>query len=398
MKNFTYILNALLIFLFCNCTEEIFFETETLESALVIEATITNELTTQEIRLSRTYAFDVDGPQPETGATVTLVMASGTLSFEEDVPGRYISSTPFAASSQEEYSLQIRTSNGRNYNSTPTQLTPTAQMEQLYTEREIIDGDSDGVSILVDSFDPTGAAQFYRFEYAETFKVISPKYSPIELFVIDPTFPTCSVGLRLKPEQKQICYGTNLSDKVIIASTSELNEDRLERFPVRQISIDDYIIRERYSILVKQFVQSQDAYNYQKTLQEFSTEGSIFSQSQPGFFSGNIISETNPDEKVVGYFEVSSVTSQRIFFNFEEVFDDADKPSFPSSCREFAPDRIGDFDCGSLISGIQLEQITYLTPNTPGSGVGYGPYIVVPRSCGDCTVFGENVIPDFWIE
>jgi len=33
-----------------------------------------------------------------------------------------------------------------------------------------------------------------------------------------------------------------------------------------------------------------------------------------------------------------------------------------------------------------------------GSVEGGGPFFVARRECGDCTVLGSNVVPEFWTE
>ena len=38
------------------------------------------------------------------------------------------------------------------------------------------------------------------------------------------------------------------------------------------------------------------------------------------------------------------------------------------------------------------------TFGAPEDEEGEGPYRVVPRFCIDCTVFGTNIKPEFWIE
>jgi hypothetical protein len=72
MKNkLTYFLAMLSISL-GSCIKEIDFETETFESALLVEARITNDEKNHEIKLSRTYRFEDDGPDPETNAIVKI--------------------------------------------------------------------------------------------------------------------------------------------------------------------------------------------------------------------------------------------------------------------------------------------------------------------------------------
>ncbi len=48
-----------------SCTEKIAFYSDSFESMIVIEGTITNEQKIQTIKISRTYPFEEEGPLPE---------------------------------------------------------------------------------------------------------------------------------------------------------------------------------------------------------------------------------------------------------------------------------------------------------------------------------------------
>lgn len=396
-----YKLYIAILLLLTSCTEEITFETQALESALVVEATITNEEKSHVITLSRSYAFEAEGPIPETGAQVKIETSSGNILFEEEEPGRYVSANAFSAQPNESYELFITTSNGTSYASSTTQLTPATPIGELYAVRETTDMDEDGVSIKIDSYDPTGNSKFYRFEYEESYKIIAPKWDPEDLVVVDPMWPYCIVELVPKTEEKRTCYGSEISKKIIIGNTTELDEDRLDRFVVRQISNQNYIITHRYSILVRQFIQSQEAHSYYEALKEFNDEGSIFSQDQPGFFSGNISAVNNPSEKVIGFFEASFMSSERLFFDYEELFPNDPKPPYVSTCIEYRPVRDQGHptdQCGSLINALLNYEIAYVRPSEEPETIYEGPYWMTPIVCGDCTILGSNVKPDFWID
>jgi len=389
---------ALVVVPFGGCVEEIGFENESFESALVVYATITNEEKQQEVFLSRTYRFEDGEPIPESNATV-VISGNGTVyEFEEDEAGRYVSKSTFRAVPNVDYQLQINSSNGRTYSSSPTQLTQTSQIDALYAERETNDDGVNGVSIYVDSYDPTGNTQYYRYEYEETFKVIAPDWKNIDLIVLEED-PFCIIGEVERPEEQRICYRTENSIDMNLASTEALSEDRLLRHLARFVRSDDYKISHRYSILVKQFIQTEAAHNYFKTLQNFSNEGSLFSQVQPGFVAGNIISENNPNEKVIGFFEVSSVTSERIYFNYEDHYPNESLPPYINGCEEKSPDRFTEHFqktevCGPLINIVKSRVMVYFAATNSY----IQPYRMVPRVCGDCTVLGSTEPPAFWIE
>src|SRR5690606_13165967 len=118
-------------------------------------------------------------------------------------------------------------------------------------------------------------------------------------------------------EPEIICYSTEYSTGINQTTTTELNENRVVRFPVKYLSKLDAKMQTRYSILVKQYAQSLEAYTFYKIVKELGSVGNLLSQGQPGYVAGNMVSEANPEEKVLGFFEASSMTSKRIYFNYE---------------------------------------------------------------------------------
>ncbi len=384
------------VFFLHGCIEEIDFETETFESALVVEATITNKTKLQTITLSRTFQFEEDGPSAETNATVLVSDSMGNeYSFEEtDVPGVYQSTTTFSAQLDRDYELSIITANGRTYGSNPTALESTTQIDDLYAERETNESGELGVSIFVDSNNSTEEGTYYRFEYEETYKIVSQYFTDKDLEVV--TYSPPEVKLVPKNREEFTCYNTVPSTAILLANTNTLSEDRLSRFPVRFLSRENPKISTRYSLLVKQLVISRDAYVFYETLKNFSDSGSLFSQVQPGFISGNLFSTTNENENVIGFFEVAAVSSKRIFFNYSDYFtpQDGSLPLFVEDCDLKRP------RLQSLVNLIGSGGAKFVAePSEPGNEeIGFGPYLIAPKPCVDCTVFGTNVVPDFWEE
>lgn len=396
--------------LFVSCVEEInFVETEeSFESILVIDAAITNELKQQEVLLSRTYAFEEDGPNPESGATIYLEGNQEIFNFTETETGLYKSDLTFSAQENVDYKLIVKTNNNRVYKSTPMQLTASTEIDNLYAEREYNDYGVNGMSIYVDSFDPLNNSKYYRYTYEETYKIIAPKWNNQEIVILDTL--SCEVDLRDRIQEERVCYNTVPSFNINIENTNGLSEDRVSRHLIRFINSEDFILSWRYSINVKQYIHSIEAYNFYKLLKEFSEEGSLFSQSQVGFINGNIVSETNPEEKVIGFFDVTSVTEKRLFFNYVDYYANEEIPPFPVACEPVEHDQYTiSGACGSLIHGLTADRIAYANgaskiPDTTFLSDGsiiidtitVGPFNMVLRQCGDCTAIGTNEVPDFW--
>ncbi len=409
-KYFTFGVFALLL----GCVEPFEFETETFEDALVVEATITNEAKQHQITLSRTSGFDEENYVLESNANVKIVDdLQNEYIFQEADPGTYISSNVFAAQKGVGYSIMITTSDGTNYRSRPEGFSGESIVEDVYAVRETNDVGGDGVFIYIDSFDDTGSSKYYRYEYEETYKIIAPNWLPYDFILTnyDPcALPVITYDLEIAPreQEERVCYDTRPSNSIIQNSTSAQSTDRIVRFPVRFIDRNDFIITHRYSIEVKQYVQSIDAFSYYQDLKDFSSTESVFSDTQPGFLGGNIEAEGDTNKRVLGFFEVVSVSKKRLFFNFETLFPNEPKPPFVVNCFIFSAPLEHQSFCAafpsvnpcpqSLIERINLDLIAYAGINGANIGSCPGPYIVVNSKCGDCTVLGSNVVPEFWVD
>lgn len=386
-----YFILVILLPLFHGCVEPFDVETETFESVLIIEATLTNEIKNQQVKLSRASQLEDDGILNERNATVFITANSqNQFTFSETEPGIYSSDEAFEAQPDVSYQLFVTTDNGVSYSSEPGQLQiqSTDAIEDLYADRTNTGTGQEGISVFIDNTSSEANAEYYRYEYIETYKVIAPFWSFKDLVEL----PEGSGQLEfvIREKETQTCYRTVKSNRIILGNTNSFAKNQLTRFPIRFIDRGNYIPSNRYSILVMQYVLSQEAFAFYETLRDFSRTESLFSENQPGFFGGNVVSETNPDEKVVGFFDVSGVSEKRLFFEYRDFFPDGPLPDFVSDCPFDTP-------LESLVDNIRTGNTRYFSDNTDPQPM-EGPYLLVPDICGDCTVFGSNIVPDFWIE
>ncbi len=378
------------------CIEPFEAPEEDFLDALVVDATISDDLKNQTVYLTRTYRSETGFPEPEEGAQVRLEIDSfEEIGFEEVSNGVYQSVIPFAAQPEKSYRLYIITSNGKSYSSNELQLPTAVTIDSVYAKRIIDDFGREGIAILVDSFDETGNSQNFRYEYEETYKIIAPEWKPFDLLS---TGIECGVDIVPKIEQDQICFASNTSNGIILGSTSGLVENRVEGFMVHFLDRSNYVISHRYSIEVTQFTHSDEAYAFFNALDEFSTSESLFSETQPGFLVGNIFSDGDKNEKVLGYFDVSAVSTKRIFLNYTDFFPNEDLPPYVTPCEIIAPKLISQGGARCILSAmVDAGEVSYFDENQDPP-FEEGPYLVMPRACGDCTVLGTNVEPEFWIE
>lgn len=394
---------GIIVMVLNNCTEPFEFDKEPIfESALVIEASITDQNKIQNVILSRSFPLDTVITSKELGAQVQIIDDTGRIfNFDDMGNGNYSSNFPFAAELNRSYTLNITTSNGSSYISEPSGIQVKSNIDEIFAVREFKDDREEGVFIYLDSFDPTNKSGYYRYEYEETYKIIAPFTSRgFEAYVVSPV-PNPAVDIRLSDSIASICYSTDSSKRIIQTSTVDFDEDRVSRFPVRFINRENYILSHRYSILVKQYVQSKEAFTYYQTLDTFSSSENLFSQIQTGFLEGNISSQQNTTEKIIGFFEVSSVSEKRLFFDYEDLFPGENLPDYPIDCSIFSPLLINEAGGSPLISSIDANLVDFFSiydSSDPLNFGRFGPFLMTPAGCGDCTRFSSKIIPDFWEE
>lgn len=410
MKKYCYII---LSFIWIqSCVEPFEAETQVFENTLVVDARLTDEEKQHVVLLSRARPFEEDNSSAEQNASVSIADDIGnTYVFSEIEPGAYKSDAIFGAAQNRSYQVSIVTSDQQSFSSAMETTPEKADIDNLHFEREINDAGEEGVSVYLDN--SSANAKYFRYEYEETYKIIAPNYDPFEFEVV--YYVACDphrwyeVDIKPRTEQKKICYASQKSLEIMQASTNQLSNNELSRFQVRFIDRENYIMSHRYSILVKQFTQNLDAHSYFETLNNFSSSESVFTDIQPGLLTGNITSDTNDDAKVLGYFEVTSVDEQRVYFNYEDLFPDESLPPYAINCNNVGNPQIinrgyhcaGPFvcdgDCESpLIEAILAETVVFQSENEEAFAP--GPYFTLPSPCGDCTKLGSNIVPDFWEE
>jgi hypothetical protein len=141
----------------------------------------------------------------------------------------------------------------------------------------------------------------------------------------------------------------------------------------------------RYSLNVRQYALSEEAYNYWKELKKVTEDLGTFFDPLPSTLRGNIHNIDDENEIVLGYFDAFTVQEQRIFISNNEL----PRMNFPDYYRS----------CEETI--VTYEEI----PNMIGFGLwlvmetrifGATVYVMSTPYCIDCTIWGTNIKPDYW--
>jgi hypothetical protein len=400
-----FLLCTAMLILFNNCVEEISFNDSSFDKLLVVQAALTDEYKIHEVFLSRinTLNAEEDIETYEKNAVVSIIEDSQiTYNFQENANGVYVSIFPFKAEIGKQYSLQIKSSDGEIYESTLEEIQGVNNIDDIYAEPGTDFYGVEGLTISVKSTSTDKSAKYYKYTYRETYKIIAPYYSKFALRIISDVFPW-KVEKYYQNEKHQICYNTIHSESLMQTETNSLRENTVIH-PIRFIKKNDTIIAHRYSIEVKQHVQSYEAYTYFKTLSKLSHTENVFSQTQQGFLQGNVMPTIDQKNKVVGFFEVNGTSKKRLFFNHRDVFPDH-YVNTRIFCDVYAPELTQyndvDFkpytDFSPLIDAIKAGYLYYEDNGTPTDELP-GAFQIVKKSCGDCRVNGSIIKPSFWID
>ena len=375
-----------LIMLVNSCIEPYDFETRDFESVLIVEGTVTDQLEQQKIRLSRSYRLDSDTIRHEDGAIIRVIAENGAVyNFLEDSLGIYSSEIEFQAIPNENYYLEILTQDGEEYVSEQERIIGNAEIESLSLEKLNVN-DNEGVAVFSKAKLNDNKSGYLRYTYEETSKIVSP-YVANERLVLN---ENGEVELQEEDYEREICYRTEESIESVIVDT-ELSSDEIMTSVIFLDKANEKIFF-RYSILVKQFVIGKEAYNFYETLQEVSGFSNVFSQSQPGFVYGNISPVNNSNNRVLGFFQVASVSSKRIFFNYTDFFSEDERRDLRTRCALSIPHR------NELREIVEEGNFEYLRDTSPELWEMGMPYELVRKGCIDCTVRGTNIKPEFWEE
>jgi len=122
--------------------------------------------------------------------------------------------------------------------------------------------------------------------------------------------------------------------------------------------------------------------------------GNILAPNQPGLLLGNLRSAKNPSDKIVGYFDVASVSSERIYFNHNDLFPNTLPPPYVTDCTQFCYGEEGDVPVPCTHSLPHDETYLAFRLITFHSSGAFDYWVNAP--CGDCTTIASNIKPAFW--
>ena len=372
----------------------------TSSSLLVVEGMINTGADSTIIHLSHTISLSAPAgtiPPPELNATVAVESdANATYSLTDAGNGYYVSAG-LNLSATNKYRLKITTSDNKIYESdfVPVKNSPPIDSVSFRAQNT-------GVQVNVSTHDPSNSTRYYRYDYQETWIIHSDYSSEVMVEKTTDIYGNTTDTIVLRDQAHKIysCWTSDASSGIVLASTDKLSKDVLTNSPVTFIDSHSEKIGVSYSILLKQYALTKDAFEYYQQLSKNTEKlGGIF-DPQPSSLTGNIHSTTNPAEQVIGYITAGSIAQKRFYINYSELpsnsqyitskpFDNCKLDTF----LFFNPvTKQNEVDL-NIYKGDAIPVLPFGLPGQPPKG-----YSASGGICVDCTLRGTNVRPAFWTD
>jgi len=360
------------------------FEPEILtdeEKKYVINGTVTDEDGSQSINISVSSPIASPKYTPVNGCLVNIKDDQGhTFPMGDEGNGNYNNTIdPAFLQPGVAFKIEITTPEGDFITSDYDTLTRGPDVDSVYylLENKLYNPTAplvQGIQFYVDLKASSTDSRYYRWEVFETWEYHTPY--PLEWYydgvVHHVTPPDYS---------KMVCWRTLRIPDIYTLTTDNLSENKYEQYPLHFVSNRTDRLVYGYSLLVRQFALSRNAFTYYENLRLNSNPQGGLYDKQPLAIQGNLHNVTHPDKDVLGFFAASSAHSKRIFV-------------FP------IPELNVTFNvlCDPIVLRNGLKEIkpkdypAYLFGNAEGYAAIWMEY-----ECVDCERLGGTIVkPAFW--
>jgi Domain of unknown function (DUF4249) len=311
------------------CLDPIQFEDPELnDNSLIVDGVFTTGKQVHSLRLSSPSLLSTGVIFPVENAEVSLFDESGNqFQYQSQGDGLYqLAETTPRGEVGKAYHIEIQLIDGKRYQSKPQIMPPLVKADRVYfnfekEERLTTNGTvikKTVLNVFIDTpLPPTdGSIQLRWF--------VDEVYSFPETFCIAPT---------------KTCYIYQVTDlqSILIQSTEGTSATRFDqRKLVTKRNLKSMEFRGKHYFSAFQFSITREAFDYWENLQEVTQAAGTIFDPPPAKVRGNVLNVENPDETVLGFFEVASVDTVRSFISpgqFKDAFNNlvpyCPEPGFP---------------------------------------------------------------------
>ncbi|MCD4709921.1 MAG: DUF4249 domain-containing protein [Bacteroidales bacterium] len=370
------------------CVERYYPDEDNLKTGtLVINAHLTNQQGLQTIEISRSVTLIYPSQDPVLGSFAELIREDGEFcEFTEVGSGNYgCNFEEGFLQTGLSYKLHVMTPDGKEYESEFDKIRPVPDMDSIYYEVETTSYQTEsesmeGVRFYIDFTYDDHEYECLRWELTETYEFHNPEMSA---YIYDVDFQMKQI-----PDSSyyRVCYFTNNLPSIHSMSLSYLDFGIYIRKPFGFVPNDQLAqkLKHKYSLHVKQFSMSEEAFHYWNELKKTSQEQGFLFDRQPALLKSNLHNVNDDQEIVLGFFSMSGVTECR---GFAEKPDGLDMSLYEYYCM---PVIRGP---GGPVSRDDLPMY-YARAFWDGESV----FAEVNKHCVDCREYvnSTHLMPDFW--
>jgi hypothetical protein len=384
----TILLSLSMLLLLSGCIERYYPDEEEVQpGTLVISAHLTDKPGTQTIYLSRSTILAYPRFDPVSGCHAEVERGDGaSVDFLEEKPGQYSGylDSMFLKTGAA-YRLHIIAPSGDRYESEYENLYPATGIEQVYYRREDLptvnpEYTQKGIRFYIDFEMNKDSARYLRWQLLETYEMHNPDYIDTQVYDTDrrmKEIPDTSLWMT--------CWITQEVPEIYTLDLGVVEGSLYRQLPLHFVSGETQRLYYRYSLLVRQFSLSEEAFRYWDELgKNLQSKGNLF-DTQPAITPSNICNVEDENERIIGYFSISGITEKRIM-----VEDVPDLPLVPDP-NFCAPGGL-PFSFARLSRAFLPYYMGSLNVN--GSEAMGG----IPKKCIDCREYegSSHIRPDYW--
>ncbi|MBC8344153.1 MAG: DUF4249 domain-containing protein, partial [Bacteroidetes bacterium] len=346
----------------------------------VVMGRITDNDSLQKVNVSLTSPVGKPAYVPVTGCIIKLMDDKGNEFPMMDMnDGNYTAVVdPAFVVPGVSFCLELVNPEGDSIVSTFDQISACPEIDSVYFLRKDLEGNIPGeftlgIQFYLDLDASLSDSRYYLWEAYETFE--NHAEYPLEWYYDG------SVHHVVPPDYSMmVCWQTLRKSNIFTLSTDKLTENKYHMYPLHYVNNKTSRLKYGYSLLIKQFAISEEAYIFWNQMRINSSQKGGLYEKQPLAVKGNLFNLNHPEKEVLGFFSASSLRQKRIFVH--------DVPDLPLEVDNY---------CSSFILRHPFWDITprdypaYLL----GDEFTWYP-IWLSDNCVDCSKLGGiNVKPDF---
>ena len=358
-------------------------------SYLVVEGVINSGSDSTFIKLSRTVKIsNKTATNPELNAILNVEGDQNTSYPLKELGNGVYACTGLNLNSSRKYRLSITTASNKQYLSDYVPVLNSPPIDSInFDIKGTVSGA--GLNIYANTHDASNQVRYYRWEYQETW-IIHPAFESFFKSNGDTV-----LNRDLVNDNIYTCWQNDTSSNIVLASSAKLSQNIIYNNPILSIPSTSEKLGDEYSILVKQYALTPEAYSFYTSLKKNTEQlGSIF-DAQPSEITGNIHNTTNPNEPVVGYVSVTNAQSKRVFIAHNDLPGNV-QPIYPYDCKEDTALYVNKNGFNDVQNILINQPIVYVpTSAIAPRGIIIG-YMYSSPECVDCTLRGTTQTPPYW--